>query len=338
MHLGIRAAQTKSFDCDFVREEELRDNAYPMDPAHRPGAPRKDRIAQPGAPPFECLPVGAAKRAKLRDGLKKCSLLAASHCKRGVAALNRLKGLSPPIGGELTNALCAKHIPVAIFHLLLGEQLLAFELPVHRVADRLITVALLKLRRHRERELDGVGPLWTVRIEVCIGAPESPRGTSELLRKHHDPWPLACTSDEPCFDRIGHHICELFQYGLLGQQPDDGGPLMVPDRAFPFSKRFRAERHQPMKTVEKIGKPALGVGQDQVFVRRHKHYGMHYHIKLTGAERKRVEVKLSYGRIGAKEMMTAKRAACDHDGATRQDEAGLGHKWEKSRNEAIPLQ
>ena len=58
---------------------------------------------------------------------------------------------------------------------------------------------------------------------------------------------------------------------------------------------------------------------------RHERDSMHQDPELTGAHRQRVEVELADGGVGAKEVVAAQGAARDHQGATGQDEEGLGH-------------
>lgn len=80
-----------------------------------------------------------------------------------------------------------------------------------------------------------------------------------------------------------------------------------------------------MKAAQEVGEPALGVGHDQMLMGGHERDGVHKDTKLTCANRKNVEVELSHGGVRAKEVVAAKSAPGDHDGAAGQDETGLGH-------------
>jgi hypothetical protein len=78
-----------------------------------------------------------------------------------------------------------------------------------------------------------------------------------------------------------------------------------------------------MEAAEEVGVAALWVGDDEMFVGRHKRDGMDQDAELASADGERVQVELTDGRIGTEEVMAAKGAAGDHEGVARHHEAGL---------------
>jgi hypothetical protein len=63
---------------------------------------------------------------------------------------------------------------------------LALELDSDSVTECFKTVRWFESGRECQRQLDGVGPLRIVGVEVHLGTLDTPRAASELLRKHGD--------------------------------------------------------------------------------------------------------------------------------------------------------
>lgn len=120
------------------------------------------------------------------------------------------------------------------------ETLLALELRRRCVSHILCRVELGQGGRHRERKLDRLGPLRVVRTEVQVGTVELPAAAPELVRKHGDSRPVARMPNQARLDGIGHHVGELLNHCLLGQQSNDRGLLVIPGRTLPLAKHLSA--------------------------------------------------------------------------------------------------
>ena len=194
---------------------------HAMHPAHTPGALREHDASKPCTPLFERLAIGMPKGPELRDRRKECLPLAPSDGKGWVSVSQQLEARGASIGGESTDAVRAEEAPAALVDLRVREALLALELLADRGPHLVRVVAPLQDGRQRERKLDGVGPLRIARVKVHLGAPERPRAASKLLGEHGDTGPVPRMADQACLDGIGHHVGELLEEGLVGQQSND---------------------------------------------------------------------------------------------------------------------
>ena len=143
-------------------------------------------------------------------------------------------------------------------------------------------------------------------------------------------------ANQACLDGVGHHVGELLDDSLLGQQPNHRRLLRVPGGTFPFAKRLRPHGHQAMQLGKEIRIASFGVCDDQMLMCGHQRDGVHQNPELACADRKCVQVELSDGRIRTKEVMAAECSASDHERLASNHEAGLGHaRWIRKTRAAV---
>jgi hypothetical protein len=72
-------------------------------------------------------------------------------------------------------------------------------------------------------------------------------------------------------------------------------------------------------------------------VRRHERDRVYEDAELSGAHGESVEVELTDGRVGAKQVVTAKGTPGDHHGVAREHEAELSHaRWTRAKRARVP--
>ena len=71
---------------------------------------------------------------------------------------------------------------------------------------------------------------------------------------------------------------------------------------------------------------------------RHERDRVYEDVELSGAHGEGVEVELTDGRVGAKQVVTANSAPGDHHGVAGEHEAGLSHaRWTRTKRATVPV-